>query len=134
MLSLRSERSADDPARWELDSGLRVIVKQHASSTTALCMTYGVGREHDPEGYEGLAHLSEHLMFAPMARLGDGFADYVGGHGVFDTNGVTHARFSEYCSVLPVGALPHVLFAEGSVGDLSAESLRWNAAALELAD
>ena len=53
--------------RAELANGLRVVVvAEPTASEVAITMRYGVGDADDPAGREGLAHLSEHVLFEPV--------------------------------------------------------------------
>ncbi len=109
-----------EPRAWEsevdtrtLDSGLLARVQQRRDTTFAsVCVTYGVGQTDDPEGYEGLAHLTEHLMFARTREIPDGFSRFVEALGARHHNALTGLDDTEYCTEVPSEALDAVLFAE----------------------
>jgi predicted Zn-dependent peptidase len=70
--------SAPDPAfcdseRWVLDNGLTVILGARPDdSLISVDMQYLTGSGSDPHGKEGLAHLTEHLMFTSAAGYESG--------------------------------------------------------------
>lgn len=109
-----------EPMAWEsdvdtrtLDSGLLARVQQRRDTTFAsVCVTYGVGQTDDPEGYEGLAHLTEHLMFARTREIPEGFSRFVESLGARHHNALTGLDDTEYCTEVPSEALDAVLFAE----------------------
>jgi len=109
-----------EPMVWEsevasrtLDNGLLARVQQRRDTTFAsVCVTYGVGQSDDPDGYEGLAHLTEHLMFAATREIPDGFGRYVEAVGARHVNALTSLDDTEYCTEVPSEALDAVLFAE----------------------
>ncbi len=111
------EPPAPAPTRvWSetLPNGLRVVGRQiFGRSFSALCVSYRVGHADDPEDYTGLAHLTEHLMFAPQARMANGF------HGLLEPTGATYINAftsddeTRYCTELPDAALGLALYGEG---------------------
>ncbi len=52
--------------RAELANGLRLVVVTEPTSSALVTVRYGVGSVDDPAGHEGLAHLTEHLLFDPV--------------------------------------------------------------------
>ncbi len=98
----------------QLGNGLRIAaVRDPHISTASVCVVYHVGAIDDPDGLEGLAHLTEHLMFRRTFGVGAGFHDYLASLGATSVNGATHPHHTEYCETVPAGALENVLFAEG---------------------
>ena len=96
-----------------LPNGLRVGGRQQDTTLSAVCVAYRVGSADDPEGYTGLAHLTEHLMFGATARMPDGF------HGLLESAGATYVNAytandeTKYCVSLPDVSLERALFGEG---------------------
>lgn len=95
-----------------LANGLRVAGRTQATSLSAVCISYRVGTEDDPDGYTGLAHLTEHLMFGSTRRMPDGF------HGLLESAGATYINAftthdqTQYCVSLPDVSLERALFGE----------------------
>ena len=55
-----------------LDNGLRVVLHQDDSLPLAHVVTrYGVGTRDEGEGEREMAHLYEHMMFAPLEEVED---------------------------------------------------------------
>lgn len=115
-----TEREPSVPPAWEsevvsttLDNGLLARVQQRRDTAfAAVCVTFAVGNSDDPEGYEGLAHLTEHLMFTPTREVPEGFGRYVEALGARHVNAMTSRDDTEYCTEVPSEALDAVLFAE----------------------
>ncbi|MEZ4252529.1 MAG: pitrilysin family protein [Polyangiales bacterium] len=106
-------RWASDVAAHTLDNGLLTLVQQRRdSSFTGVCLTVGVGQSDDPPDYEGLAHLTEHLMFTPTTELPDGFGAFVEATGASYVNAVTSLDATSYCTEVPNEGLERVLYAE----------------------
>lgn len=95
-----------------LGNGLRVAGRTQATSLSAVCVSYRVGTQDDPDGYTGLAHLTEHLMFGSTRRMPDGF------HGLLESAGATYINAftthdqTQYCVSLPDVSLERALFGE----------------------
>lgn len=110
-----AEDETESPAEmWieTLPNGLRVAGRTQATSLSAVCVSYRVGTQDDPDGYTGLAHLTEHLMFGPTTRMPDGF------HGLLESAGATYINAftthdqTQYCVSLPDVSLERALFGE----------------------
>lgn len=68
-----SSAASDAPVRFQLDNGLKVILKeQHGSPVVALQAWVGVGSADEPEEIAGVAHVFEHMLFKGTARRGVG--------------------------------------------------------------
>ncbi|HPT84027.1 MAG TPA: pitrilysin family protein [Limnochordia bacterium] len=85
-----------------LDNGLRVIVKEIPAYPIAVVnMWVGAGSKDDPEGYSGLAHFFEHIMFkgTPTRPVGQVFkeVELLGG----DTNAFTTLDCTAYYIIVP---------------------------------
>ncbi|MCA9613480.1 MAG: insulinase family protein [Myxococcales bacterium] len=98
-----------------LDNGLLTLVQQRRdSSFSAVCVIFGVGQSDDPEDYEGLAHITEHLMFAPTAELPQGFGRFVEELGASYVNASTSSDATTYCTEVPNEGLERLLYAEST--------------------
>lgn len=61
--------------RYTLANGLRVVLQfDDRQPRVAGVMAYDAGGRDDPPGYDGLAHLTEHMTFRGTRHLGDGEA------------------------------------------------------------
>lgn len=97
----------------QLDNGLRIVGRHDPRrSTAAVCVSYGVGSRDDPDGHTGLAHLTEHMMFAPMERLPRGMGGLLESAGALYFNASTASNETRYCEELPDGSLDLALFGE----------------------
>tara|TARA_B100001750_G_scaffold22177_2_gene14877 strand:+ start:3821 stop:5380 length:1560 start_codon:yes stop_codon:yes gene_type:complete len=107
-----------------LPNGLQVVGRRDGRQrTAAVCVSYHVGSEQDPAGYTGLAHLTEHLMFAPTQRMPNGFHGLLEPAGAIYINAFTTDDETRYCSSFPEGALPLALYGEGERMAFLLESL-----------
>lgn len=69
MLWPRSAR-ADSLSIRRLDNGLRVAVEvDRRAPRVGVAVAYAVGQRDDPRGYQGLAHMVEHLLFQGSAHV-----------------------------------------------------------------
>lgn len=85
-----------------LDNGLRVIVKEIPSYPIATVNVWvNVGAKNDPEGYSGLAHFFEHLLFKGTTTRPPGQIAYevesLGGY----LNAMTSLDYTTYFIVVP---------------------------------
>jgi zinc protease len=92
-----------EPVRYRLDNGLTVVLQRDTSRPrVAVAMSYHVGSRDDPEGYRGLAHLTEHMMFEGMAKgTGHSFDSWLGRAGATHMNGTTSRDRTTYYEELP---------------------------------
>ncbi len=91
--------------RLTLDNGLRVVVEEeHSAPVAAVAVHYGVGFRG--EGFAGLAHLFEHLMF-------EGHFQRIEGIGGF-CNASTRQDYTDFYTVVPAGAVGRVLALEAA--------------------
>lgn len=97
----------------ELGNGLLARVQQRRdTSFAAVCLVVAVGNSDDPDDHAGLAHLTEHLLFAPTAELPNGFGAFVEVLGASYVNASTDSEATTYCTEVPHEALERVLYAE----------------------
>ncbi|PRW62037.1 M16 family metallopeptidase [Actinopolyspora mortivallis] len=99
--------------RETLSNGLRVLLEALPGAPRAsVSVHYGVGFRAEEPGWQGFAHLFEHLMFRGSANLPNGrFYDHVHRFGGY-ANGTTHQDYTDYYQTVPLGALEQALFAE----------------------
>ncbi len=99
--------------RTTLGNGLRVVQERRdGAPRVAVAVHYGVGFRDEEPGFEGFAHLFEHLMFRGSASLPPGaYFDLVVGSGG-RAGGTTHPDYTDYHQVVPVAALERALFCE----------------------
>ncbi len=104
------------PLDFRLPNGLRIVAQRDTRQPlVAFVISYGVGTRDDPPGYEGLAHLVEHLTYegsrhlAPLQMVRE-----LEHAGALRWNGATGSDTTEYYSLLPARqlALPFWLESE----------------------
>ena len=112
--------------RYTLDNGLRVIVREDASTPmVSTNILYGVGSRDEEETRTGFAHLFEHLMFGGTKRVPDFDAvlTEVGG----ESNAYTSTDTTNYYLTLPAKYLETGLWVESDrmrLLDFSERNLR----------
>lgn len=105
---------APAPIRFRLANGLSVILAPVPGRRfSAVAVTYHVGAAEVPEGWTGLAHLTEHLMFSGTDVL-DEVEVYLRleAAGAIDRNGETGPDRSVFYEVLPSAQLEQALYLE----------------------
>lgn len=99
--------------RFRLANGLDVILEEnHRIPQVAVRMMYHTGSRDDPEGYTGLAHTVEHMMFE---RSGRGPLTYIlalEALGATGVNATTEPDRTSYFCNIPSHNLPLVLWSE----------------------
>jgi zinc protease len=114
--------SGAEPERFELENGLRVILRPISTAKNVAIITlYSIGGDHDPEGRSGIAHLTEHVYVtgragSTPARTGVEYSRrYPDGW-----NAQTGARYTVFAAVFPSDALEDELRdAADRMGDLT---------------
>jgi zinc protease len=99
--------------RGTLENGLSVvIVRNTLSPTVATVVNYLVGSSEAPEGFPGMAHALEHMMFRGSPELSaDQLADIIAAMGgTFDAN--TQQTLTQYFFVTPAEDLDVALHVE----------------------
>ena len=101
------------PVQYSLENGLSVVLQRdERRPRVAVAVAYRVGTRDDPEGYRGLAHLTEHMAFRGSRHLDDGEAmsaiEDVGG----SANAATTTDNTIYFAELPAAHLPRALWIE----------------------
>jgi predicted Zn-dependent peptidase len=102
------------PEHFRLQNGLDVVVQAAPHQTAvAVVVEYDVGARDDPEGYEQLAHLVEHMTFESSRHLGTHRGvELLERAGLRDYNGTTGLDGTSYHAVVPAQALPLALWIE----------------------
>ncbi len=93
--------------RFELDNGLKLLVlEDHSSPTFAYHTWFKVGSMDEREGYTGLAHLFEHMMFKGTKNHPEGDFDRILEEaGVQGENAFTSNDYTAYVQELPADKL-----------------------------
>lgn len=103
----------DEKVRYFADylaNGLHVVVSpQPLPGRAWLAVFYHVGARDDPDGYHGLAHLTEHLSFRGSAVPAE-YQDL----GASVVNGYTTPDETFYCAQLPTTSLERALWLEST--------------------
>lgn len=99
-----------NPYEKKLANGLRVIVKEDRRAPTAVHMVwYRAGAMDEFDGYSGVAHVLEHMMFKGTKTLAPGeFNKRVAEAGGRD-NAFTSLDYTAYFQIVPKGALPEMM-------------------------
>jgi zinc protease len=99
--------------RYELANGLRVVLDPLAGrDTVTVLVSVDVGRRDQPDGWTGLAHLTEHLLFRGTAAAPGDVLSRLDAWGAVEYNGETGDDFTRYYEVVPRAALERVLWLE----------------------
>lgn len=96
-----------------LDNGLTVVVDAVPEcSRVGISVSYGVGFRSEEPGWEGFAHLFEHLMFRGSENFPNGsFHDHAY-ESAGNSGGNTHQDYTDYYQRVPLDRLEDALFAE----------------------
>lgn len=99
-----------NPYETELKNGLRVIVKEDRRAPTVVNMIwYRAGSMDEKDGYSGVAHALEHLMFKGTRKYKSGeFNRLVAAAGGND-NAFTSRDYTAYFQIVPKRALPKMM-------------------------
>lgn len=102
-----------NPYEKQLKNGLRVIVKEdHRAPTVVNMVWYRAGSMDEKDGYSGVAHALEHLMFKRTTHHKTGeFSRLVAGAGGND-NAFTNLDYTAYFQIVPKRALPQMMALE----------------------
>jgi zinc protease len=99
-----------NPYETQLKNGLRVIVKEdHRAPTVVNMIWYRAGSMDEQDGYSGVAHALEHLMFKGTRKYKSGeFNRLVAAAGGND-NAFTSRDYTAYFQIVPKRALPKMM-------------------------
>jgi zinc protease len=102
-----------NPFETRLANGMRVIVKEdHRAPTVVHMVWYRAGSMDEVDGYSGVAHMLEHMMFKGTKTVPAGeFNKIVADAGGRD-NAFTSRDFTAYFQIVPVAALPKMMALE----------------------
>ncbi|HWT53595.1 MAG TPA: pitrilysin family protein [Rhodocyclaceae bacterium] len=102
-----------NPYETQLKNGLRVIVKEdHRAPTVVNMIWYRAGSMDEKDGYSGVAHALEHLMFKQTKHHKTGeFNQIVAAAGGND-NAFTNLDYTAYFQIVPKRALPQMMALE----------------------
>ena len=102
-----------NPYEKQLANGLRVIVKEDHRAPTAVHMVwYRAGAMDEFDGYSGVAHMLEHMMFKGTKTVAAGeFNRRVAEAGGRD-NAFTALDYTAYFQIVPKRALPEMMALE----------------------
>ncbi|MDR2000476.1 MAG: insulinase family protein [Zoogloeaceae bacterium] len=102
-----------NPYETRLANGLRVIVKEDHRAPTAVHMVwYRAGSMDEKDGYSGVAHMLEHMMFKGTQKVAGGeFSRIVAETGGRD-NAFTSHDYTAYFQIVPNTALPQMMALE----------------------
>lgn len=100
-------------ASWRLPNGLQVQLFPDARyGRVGVCTTFGVGMRDETPGWEGVAHLVEHLLFEGSAQVPQGQLRRATHDAGGVVNGTTHLDYTDYYQAVPGELLERVLLAE----------------------
>lgn len=105
---------APEPTELQLANGMRVLLQPVPGRRfAAVVLSYRVGSADAPEGWSGLSHLTEHLMFSGTDRLGPSEIYLrLEAAGAVTRNGETTLDRSTFYCVLPSAQLRWALWIE----------------------
>jgi zinc protease len=97
----------------QLANGLRVIVTEdHRAPTVVHMVWYRAGAIDEKDGYSGVAHALEHMMFKGTKKVGPGeFSRIVAETGGRE-NAFTSLDYTAFFQLVPKGALPRMMSLE----------------------
>ncbi|HEU4620154.1 MAG TPA: pitrilysin family protein [Gammaproteobacteria bacterium] len=122
-------RAAPDTevVRATLDNGLRVIVVRNTlAPVAAISMNYLVGSNESPEGFPGMAHVEEHMMFRGSPGLSADQLAAIGNVMGGDFNANTRETLTQYLFTVPAEDLDVALHIEAlRMRAISATAAAW---------
>jgi zinc protease len=101
--------------RYRLDNGLEVLLQADRSAPiVAVNLTCHVGSKDEPRGRAGMAHLVEHLTFAPSVRVPEGVHSALADVGVRAFNAYTSRDRTWFFESVPSDRLELAVWIEGN--------------------
>lgn len=99
--------------RHRLRNGLEVVLEPQPEAThVAIHVRYHVGTRDQPQGYTGIAHLCEHLMFEPPYPGARHYIALLEAMGATQVNGETTLDATMYSESVPAQHLQRALWLE----------------------
>jgi len=114
-LALAPSRSAavGPPARYTLPNGLSVVLDpMPARRSVAVVVSVEAGRRDQPQGWSGLAHLTEHLLFQGTPAAPGELFTRLERLGASEINAQTSDDWTRYHEVVPSARLERTLWLE----------------------
>lgn len=94
--------AAGEPLRATLDNGLRVVVVRNTlAPVVTTVMSYLVGSNDAPQGFPGMAHAEEHMMFRGSPGLAQPQLAAIGAAIGGDFNAATQQTATQYFFTVP---------------------------------
>ena len=102
-----------NPYETQLKNGLRVIVKEdHRAPTVVNMIWYRAGSMDEKDGYSGVAHALEHLMFKGTKKYKSGEFNRIVAAAGGNDNAFTSRDYTAYFQIVPKRALPQMMALE----------------------
>lgn len=99
-----------NPYETQLKNGLRVIVKEdHRAPTVVNMIWYRAGSMDERDGYSGVAHALEHLMFKGTKKYKSGEFNRIVAAAGGNDNAFTSRDYTAYFQIVPKRALPKMM-------------------------
>jgi zinc protease len=119
---------ADVAAKATLDNGLRVVVvRSPLAPVVTTVMNYQVGSNEAPEGFPGMAHALEHMMFRGSSSLSADQLANIGAAMGGDFNAETQQSVTQFVFTVPKPDLDLVLHIESlRMRDVLATDALWD--------
>ncbi|MEQ9076555.1 MAG: pitrilysin family protein [Sandaracinaceae bacterium] len=111
--ALATETQPSAPERYSLDNGIDVALDPiPGRRTVAVVVSVDAGRRDQPEGWSGLAHLTEHLLYQGTTAAPGEFLSRLERLGASGFNGQTGDDWTRYYEVVPSSRLEQALWLE----------------------
>ncbi len=99
-----------NPFETQLANGMRLIVKEdHRAPTVVHMVWYRVGAMDEKDGYSGVAHMLEHMMFKGTKKVPAGTFNKVVAEAGGRDNAFTGQDYTAYFQIVPKAALPKMM-------------------------
>jgi len=99
-----------NPYEKQLANGMRVIVKEDKRAPTAVHMVwYRAGAMDEKDGYSGVAHVLEHMMFKGTQKVKGGEFNRIVAEAGGRDNAFTSLDYTAYFQIVPNKALPRMM-------------------------
>jgi zinc protease len=99
-----------NPYEKQLANGMRIIVKEDHRAPTAVHMVwYRAGAMDEKDGYSGVAHVLEHMMFKGTRKVKGGEFNRIVAEAGGRDNAFTSLDYTAYFQIVPNTALPKMM-------------------------